>query len=163
MWEITGQGTEVKVCSLIYLELKTSRGLSSALRQYYRDLYNIVPHPPYDIFPNKSRSIQDYIQASDLPRLSDHILQALEAPITSDQLTNVLQLSPMGKSPGPDGLPASYYKSLSAPWSMHFLRAYNSIGEGSLFTKDTLRAHITLIPKEGKDHTECQLQANFSL
>lgn len=63
----------------------------------------------------------------------------------------------------PDGLPSSYYKSLEGVLVPHFLNTFNSLDETHGMGVDTLRAQITLIPKEGKDHTERQIYRPISL
>lgn len=68
-----------------------------------------------------------------------------------------------GKSPGPDGLTVSYYKTFSVPWSVYFLKDYNSVGEGAYLPRDTLRAYSSLIHKEGKDPTQCSSNQPISL
>lgn len=62
----------------------------------------------------------------------------------------VLAQMKQGKAPGPDGYSLLYYKTFGHLLTLHFLSAYNAAGEGTIPPKDTLRAHITVIPKEVK-------------
>lgn len=52
----------------------------------------------------------------------------------------------LGKSPGPDGLTLQYYKCFLDALSPSLLSANPNISLGGI-----LEAHITVIPKEGKD------------
>lgn len=58
---------------------------------------------------------------------------------------------------GPNDLPLTYYKMFSNTLSSHVLSAYNSISDGRLVPQDTLRAHITVITKESKNPSQCQI------
>lgn len=56
-----------------------------------------------------------------------------------------------GKAPGLDGYTVQYYKTflpILGPWLVKFFIA---VGSETIFPRDTLRAHISLIHKEGKD------------
>lgn len=61
-----------------------------------------------------------------------------------------LKLLKTGKSPGPDGLIVSYYKSFHKILTPHFTSAFINLTSSPHTFKD---AHITLIPKPGKDET----------
>lgn len=50
----------------------------------------------------------------------------------------------------------AYYKSLTDLLAPHFMKAYNSVGGASSIQNDSIREHIYVIPKEGKDLTVCQ-------
>lgn len=68
-----------------------------------------------------------------------------------------------GKAPGPDGYSLLYYKTFGNLLTPHFLSAYNVAGEGTIPPRDGLWAHITVIPKEGKDPLLCQNYRPISL
>lgn len=90
------------------------------------------------------------------PRLSDKVLQALEFPIMTEEVLRPSNPCPREKPQAQMALhlPTSQkFVELLVP---HFIKAYNSIAEGHGVGYDTLRAHITLIPNDGKDLTECQ-------
>lgn len=74
-----------------------------------------------------------------------------------------LKSPPMGKALGLDRLPASYYKSMAKILVPRFTEAFNTIADGGVLGEDSLRAHITLIPKEGKNPTTCQNYRPISL
>lgn len=74
-----------------------------------------------------------------------------------------LKPTPSGKAPGKNCLTTPYYKPLVELLVPHFLNAFTSIVESRELGENTLKAHITLIPKEGKDHTECQNHRPISL
>lgn len=107
--------------------------------------------------------IDGYLQSSNLTRLSDSILQELEAPITEEEVRIALKETHSGKAPDPDGLTAPYNKALESVLVLQFVSAFNSIDGMSGFGRDTLRVQITVIPKAGKDPAECQSYRPISL
>ena len=68
-----------------------------------------------------------------------------------------------GKSPGPDGYTLLYYKTFQEKLISKFLEAFNSLKEGHQMRRETLGAHIAVIPKEGKDPTVCASYRPISL
>lgn len=88
-------------------------------------------------------------------RLPSEAMESLELPIMDSEWTQALRDSQTLCSPGPDVLPLSYYKLFNT-LSSHFLSAFNAILEGQVMPGDTLRAHITVIPKEGKGPSHYQ-------
>lgn len=69
----------------------------------------------------------------------------------------------LDKAPGPDGFTAHYYKAFMGALGVKFLSAFNSLEGGSAPPPDTLRALITVIPKEGKDPARCENYRPISL
>lgn len=49
------------------------------------------------------------------------------------------------------GLTVHYYKTLLPHILPHFIKALNSLRHDLKFSRDSLLAHITVVPKEGKD------------
>lgn len=70
-----------------------------------------------------------------------------------DELLTTLKQMKMGKSPGPDGLSAAYYKSFPNILLPLLAKALNNLTPDLAAHNDLLEAHITLIPKQGKDPT----------
>lgn len=64
--------------------------------------------------------------------------------------------TPTGKSPGPDGFTIKYYKRFQEQLIPRFCEYLNKIGDDDDdIRRESLLAHITIIPKEGKDTTNC--------
>lgn len=68
-----------------------------------------------------------------------------------------------GKAPGPDGFTLQYYQALLLLLGPYMVRMFNGLGDGATLPRDTLRAHISLIPKEGKDPSACGSYRPISL
>lgn len=78
-------------------------------------------------------------------------MQALNAPINEEELTSTVKTLPSHKSPGPDGLPYSYYKTFLPILSTHLVSLYNSLLQGKPPHQKFLHSYITVIPKPDKD------------
>jgi hypothetical protein len=73
----------------------------------------------------------------------------LEAPLTEEELTNVVQALAKGKSPGPDGLPAEFFQSYWSFMSDNFTRMVNESLARGWFPNGVTRGQIALLFKEG--------------
>uniref|UniRef100_A0A8C5LLZ2 Reverse transcriptase domain-containing protein n=1 Tax=Leptobrachium leishanense TaxID=445787 RepID=A0A8C5LLZ2_9ANUR len=87
----------------------------------------------------------------------------LSVPFTAGELAVVLKLMKAGKSPGPDGLPVEYYKHFAQDLSPRMLSVFNSVGADASFHPHTIEATIAVIPKPGKDGSECKNYRPISL
>uniref|UniRef100_A0A8C5LYI8 Reverse transcriptase domain-containing protein n=1 Tax=Leptobrachium leishanense TaxID=445787 RepID=A0A8C5LYI8_9ANUR len=137
--------------------------IMTALRDYYKQLYSL-PGPQTD----KTRQtlleqIQTYHSKHTTRKLSEIDAALLEEPITEGELSIALKSSQTGKSPGPDGLPLRYYKTFRTVLVPHFLKAFNALTRGETLPPQALMANITLLPKEGKDLTNCANYRPISL
>lgn len=85
-----------------------------------------------------------------LPKLSPDHLLSLSSVITPEELAGVVNLL-TPKSPGPDGLPISYYNTYLLILSPHLISLYALLLKGTEPHPQFLHAHISVIPKPGKD------------
>lgn len=60
-----------------------------------------------------------------------------------------------GKSPGPDGFTAIYYKTFSDHLLKPMLTAFNSLSDPREVPQSFLSAHITVLPKPNMNLAEC--------
>lgn len=70
---------------------------------------------------------------------------------------------PNGKSPGPDGYSKAYYAKFLPLLQNHMCRYFNSLATNHQIPPEALLAHITVLPKEGKDPTLPQSYRPISL
>lgn len=78
-------------------------------RDFYYKLYNSVATDPCFWFTQGIFNV--FFESLQLPKLSPANRSALNAPITAEELAGFIQHLPSQISPGPDGLPYSYYKA----------------------------------------------------
>ena len=74
-----------------------------------------------------------------------------------------LSESPIGKSPGPDGLTTEYYRKFSDILVPRMCAYMNGIGMNWDIRREALEAAITIIPKDGKDPSLCSSYRPISL
>ncbi|KAM4034518.1 uncharacterized protein ACNLHF_021156 [Anomaloglossus baeobatrachus] len=144
--------------------LHSSLEIAETFKKLYASLYNLETNGPSKSSLTLKRKIVDYIKEAKMPHLEDSEIAALELPITNHELWDAIASSKTGKAPGPDGLPLVYYKKLKELLTPHLLRTFNSRAQrDSNTSSDSLRAHITVIPKVGKDPTQCASYRPISL
>lgn len=136
-------------------KLNTSSDMAEEFRSFYTGLYNLDRPQSVDSPTEGSHTPQSYLAASGMPSLPDNVREELEEPLTVAELGSALASSKPKKAPGPDGLTPVYYKTFFDILSKPLVSALNTITEGNSFPVDTLRAYISLIPKEGKDPLLC--------
>lgn len=90
-----------------------------------------------------------------MPTLPDEVRDSLESEITAEEFHVALAQTKPRKAPRPDGFTLTYYQSFVTSFTPQFLAAYNTLKGDGPMSVDSLRAYISLIPKEGKDLSQC--------
>ncbi|XP_071970345.1 NACHT, LRR and PYD domains-containing protein 3-like [Engystomops pustulosus] len=109
------------------------------------------------------QSLNQYIRSTALPTLTKADTEKLDLPFTLEELQSVINSLAGGKSPGPDGYTAAFYKTLLNEVSPSLLDTFNATSPSNPFPPSFLHAHITIIPKEGKDPQLCPSYRPISL
>ena len=135
-----------------------SEGIASAFRDFYNKLYNIHSSDSKVTLNQTQDKIKQYLSKINVPNISQEQRKILVTPFTLEEMYKAIDSLKLGKSPGPDGLSASYYKKFKKLLAPHLVEYFNALGESDGLRQESLLAHITVIPKEGKDTTDC---ANF--
>lgn len=133
------------------------KDIAKMFGEFYSSLYNLTP-------PSTSPSVlEEYLSSSCLARLPSLIRSSLEAPITMEELTTVIKTVKSGKAPGPDGFTLQYYKNYFSVLGAHMIKMFNALGQTTTLPPDALLVYISVIPKEGKDLSECGSYRPISL
>lgn len=121
---------------------------------FYSKLYNRneINHGPTGDKAH-SKLLQEFLCNFSPRALSDSDCAALEVPLSSEEWEVALKTTKPGKSSGPDGFTAQYYKCYTDLLAPHFLKAFNTLSTASCPSVTLLEAYISVIPKEKKDPT----------
>uniref|UniRef100_A0A6I8S7H8 Reverse transcriptase domain-containing protein n=1 Tax=Xenopus tropicalis TaxID=8364 RepID=A0A6I8S7H8_XENTR len=140
--------------------LHDTKGIASTFQEYYQSLYKLKPGKTHKDHIDK---IDNFIKEANLKKLSPDQSQQIDAPFSVSEIEKCIESLPTGKSPGPDGYPAIFYKNYKALLSPLLLTYFNSISETRGFHPQAQEAHITIIHKQGKDPQLCSSYRPISL
>uniref|UniRef100_A0A8C5WJQ4 Reverse transcriptase domain-containing protein n=1 Tax=Leptobrachium leishanense TaxID=445787 RepID=A0A8C5WJQ4_9ANUR len=177
-------------CRFALLENKPGRLLAHILRKRQNAFYisriklpdgNITPRPDlilnefqrfygdlYDLDRTSSsrpsqEAIETYLADKTTGNLALSMASLLDDPISGEEVASVLQGLKNGKSPGPDGLPAEYYKTFTSALMPHLLALFAALRDGNRFHPHALAATVAVICKPGKDGTDVRSYRPISL
>lgn len=130
--------------------------VTAALADFLASLYS-KPSP----FP--LNLADDFFRDLHLPPLSSTACATLNADITELEVAQAIKGIRVSKAPGPDGFTGLYYRKLSPLLLPHLTAYFNSMKQGALPSSDSLRAHISMIPKTTEEAHEPQAFRPISL
>lgn len=130
--------------------------INTVFKNYYSDLYSS------DLIFDEDKCKQ-FLSRLNLPKLHQSQINALDAPITMEELKAALGSMQKGKSPGLDGLPPELYSELFEIISPHILNSFNHAIEHGSLHRDQNTALISLLLKKGKDPHLCNSFRPISL
>lgn len=131
----------------------TSDGIADQFINYFTKLYNLPTQKRTEKANDRKQTIDSFLTQYSSTPLTIEDSAALDHPISMEETIEALKQLKMSKSPGPDGLTVSYYKSFADILLPKFITAFNSLASTPQACKDILEAHITLLPKPDKDPT----------
>lgn len=94
---------------------------------------------------NAERFKEEFLER--MPRLQDDTRTELESPISQTEVEKAIDNLNLGKSPGPDGLSASFYKTFKKELSHLLTVLFNEAYELDVLPWSFGEAHTVLIPK----------------
>lgn len=119
---------------------------------FYTNLYNLPPqHRQTGMIGDRTQIIQDYLDKSGLPALSDLDATLLEGQIEASEIRYAIKDLKSGKSPGPEGFASIYYKTVVNIITDPLAKALNSLSMPREVTPDFRTALITVISNPNKD------------
>lgn len=96
---------------------------------------------------DRKKMIGDFLTQYGPRPITDDEADDLERPLTREEIVEALKQIKPGKSPGPDGLSVSYYKTFADTLIPQFLTTFNSLDTHPDKCRDLLEAHIVVLPK----------------
>ena len=119
------------------------KGIREAFEGYYTDLYK---------YEHTDEDIEDKY-AKHAKRLTDEQKETLDSEITVFDIQSTIQKLNQGKSPGPDGLTAEFYKFFSKLLVDPLKKLFDYLYEHQTLTPSQTLAYITIIPKTKQKST----------
>ncbi|KAG7522338.1 hypothetical protein JOB18_019938 [Solea senegalensis] len=130
--------------------------INNTFKAFYSKLYTSEA-------PNDNTDMLNFFKNLNTPVISPTYKADLELPFRLTEISNAISAMQSGKAPGPDGYPIEFYKKFSTKLAPLILEMLNdSVGTGAL-PRTLTEASITLIPKPGKDKTQCGSYRPISL
>ena len=104
--------------------------------------------------PNFQCETNVYLDKVNIPTISNDSMSLCDLPITFEEVTAAVKCMANNKSPGPDGIPAEFYKFFWPDIGTYVYRSYLLAFEQGELCGSQKQGVITLIPKKDKDLTE---------
>lgn len=108
-------------------------------------------------------SFKAFLDPLPVPTIPPNLVEKLEAPLTQTEITLAISSMQSGKSPGPDGFPAEFFKRFSALLSPQLTTILSESLRLASLPPSLNEACIMLIAKRGKDPAECASYRPISL
>lgn len=123
--------------------VRDGEGIKRAFVSYYSELH--APVPSYE-----HQALVDLLDPIQIPVLPDEVVTSLDATFTEKELAKAVASFPNGKLPGPDGIPAEWYKQHVELLSHRLLQLYANCLETGTLPTSFYEAHVVLLPKPTK-------------
>lgn len=124
--------------------VRDGESIMQAFVSYYSELFAAIPRYDSQVLTHLLGSLQ-------IPELPGEVAADLEAPFTAKELASAIASFPNGKSPGPDRIPAEWYKAYLDMLSPRLLQLYGECFEAGSLLPSFYEAHVVLLPKPDKD------------
>lgn len=135
--------------------MEEPKEIKRIFQRYYKDLYKRGEET--------EQEIDQFLQKHHLEQIVEDERAALEEKITQEEIKKAIKKMKAEKAPGPDGLPAKYYKILINQISPVLGEVMNNILREGKIPNTWKEAYVTLIPKKEVDTMEVKNYRPISL
>lgn len=123
-------------------------GIQKAFERFYQSLY--TQSTPFD-----SLKVEEFLGGLDLPSLGKLHNDNLTKEISIEEIDRAISSLKSCKSPGTDGFPGEWYKSIREQLIPLLHKSFNYTLKEGVLPQSWGEATISVIPKEGKDLKIC--------
>lgn len=130
--------------------------INSTFSSFYKSLYRSE-------LSSDLTDIQSFLSELEFPEISPNLMNDMDSPLTTQELTKALKKMQNNKAPGPDGFPVEFFKAFQGQLVPLLYSVYvEALSNGSLPL--TLRqASIKVLLKKDKDPELCSSYRPISL
>ena len=114
-----------------------------AFENYYQELFSYRE-------PKESNYADEFL--TEMPILNDEETKLLEMTITIGEIESAIDDLRTGKSPGPDGINAAFYKAFKSDMAAALHEVFSESLDRGTLPPSFNRAHTVLIPKGKEKH-----------
>uniref|UniRef100_A0A670HSH1 Reverse transcriptase domain-containing protein n=1 Tax=Podarcis muralis TaxID=64176 RepID=A0A670HSH1_PODMU len=137
-------------------EITESKGIRRGFVDFYEQLYRNKDR-------NNNRKIERYLKGKMVRKISTEQRERLNAPISREEVEEVIRELKRGKAPGPDGFTSSYYKEMKDILTVPLVDVMNNTLKEKEIPSTWKEAFITIIPKQDADPTQVKNYRPISL
>ena len=119
------------------------------IKSFYSNLYSFQDDVQGII--NENDINESLFNKLDIPQLCEDQKQALERPLSKQELCDVIKSMKMNKTPGFDGLPVEFYIVFWPDICDMMLSSFNFSLQNGMLSSSQRNGIITLLPKKDKD------------
>lgn len=132
------------------------QSINNEFKHFYSSLYSSES-------PCDGTQCKLFFDSLDLPSIKPDVAASLDGPLTLNELKGALMSMQNGKSPGPDGFPAEFFKTFLDSLSPLLLNMFNESLQTGTLPPSLRQATISLILKKDKDPRYCKNYRPISL
>lgn len=127
-------------------EVNTRTEIKKEFKKFYAGLYQRRQ--------TKEEEIREYLRHCDLQKLTDGQRKNLNDQISEEEILKAITALKSGKSPGPDGYTARFYRVFKEDLVKHLQKLFNGILQGSSVS-DLAASNTHFITQGRKSLSQC--------
>lgn len=112
-----------------------SEGIAAEFQKFYMALYNLPCCAATTMMAGLEQTLEQYLIDTALPSLSQEAIDTLTLQFSPNEIEYAIKALPAGKSPGPDGYTALFYKRYVSNLMLILLKVFNRVSGSVPFSQ----------------------------
>ena len=151
-WKLRKQQTERSIFKIRDPDSNSFSYTTEEIQQSFEKYYTKLYTQPKAAEPSL---VQNFLESLDLPSIGEAQNKSLTQNITTTEIEEAIARLKTSKMSGGDGYPAEWYKMFKGLLTPVLKKCFNYVLQGGETPVSWRQAIISVIPKMGKDKTEC--------